>query len=294
MLVLLTIIWGLTFPAIKAALASVTPWQFLAFRFMIGAIIFFPIMALNSTRRRVSYRQALSKVWLVGGGLGVLLLLGFALQAIGMKYTTASRSGFFTGLLTLMVPIFATIFKTSKASLMVWLAIPVALSGIYFLADPNLGGINYGDWLTIGCAIVFALQMVALEATSNHYPQSGNREIDDTSTDALTFAQLFMVGVGCSLIAAMEGKPVNIAPVGWWGIAYTALFGSLIAVWLQTKFQPKVPAGYAGMIFTLEPLWAAFFGWLLLGDMWTERGLIGAGCILIAMVISSIRIGNVS
>jgi len=294
MLVALTLIWGLTFPATKAALASVTPWQFLAFRFMIGSILFLPIMLMKSSRRGKVNGIMSRSVWLAGSGVGVLLLLGFALQASGMKYTTASRSGFFTGLLTLIVPIFAMVFRTSKTSLAIWVALPVALTGIYLLADPTLGGLNYGDWLTIGCAAVFALQMVALEAVNNQIKVKSGVLGSDISTDTLTLAQILVVGVGCSILALIEGKPVHINAVGWWGIAYTAIFGSLIAIWLQTRFQPKVPAGYAGMVFTLEPLWAAFFAWILLGDSWTTRGLLGAGCILVGMAISSFGLRNES
>ncbi len=292
MLVLLTLIWGLTFPATKAALETITPWQFLAFRFMIGSILFVPILVYKSIKRGNRLLDSLKNFGLAGAGVGVLLLTGFALQTSGMKYTSASRSGFFTGLLTLMVPIFALTFKTSKTSYMVWLALPIALIGIYMLSDPNLGGLNRGDLLTIGCAVVFALQMVSLEAVNNRLKKESDESNSDNATDVLVFVQMLIIGVGCTLLAVVEGKPVILTSVGWWAIAYTAIFGSVIAVWLQTRYQPKVPVGYAGMVFTLEPLWAAFFAWVLLGDSWTTRGLIGAGCVIVAMAISSLGIRN--
>ena len=292
MLVLLTLIWGLTFPATKAALNATTPLQFLALRFMIGAALFIPLMAIRSRRSGRRLAGSMKKFGMAGAGVGLLLMWAHILQATGLKYTSASRSAFFTGLLTLMVPLFAILFKTSRTSLAVWLALPVALSGIYLLADPTLGGLNYGDVLTIGCAVVSALQMIALEAADNRIKQRNDGKSDETSTDALSLSQMLVVGIGCALLALLEGKPLTIAPAGWWGLGYTAVFGSLIAVWLQTRYQPKVTAGHAGMVFTLEPLWAGFFAWMLLGDEWTTRGLIGAGCIIAAMAISSLGMRN--
>jgi len=264
-----------------------TPWQFLAFRFTIGTLLFVPFV-LHSLKRTSLSGLDVRRIIRFGVGVGVLLFLGFALQAVGMKYTTASRSGFFTGLLTLMVPLIAMAFRTSRTSFSVWIALPVALAGIYLLVDPELGNLNIGDLLTIGCALAFAFQMVGLEATNNRLTSSGVSTGGEAATNLLTLAQMVVISLATIGIAIWDGQPLSINRTSWWGIGYTAVFGSLIAVWLQTKYQPKVPASYAGMIFTLEPLWAALFAWLLLGDPWTGRALIGAGFILLAMVISSL------
>lgn len=289
MLALLTMIWGLTFPATKAALSTTTPLQFLALRFLLGSTVFYLWLIWKNRKGGVSPASTLGKLWKPGVGIGILLMTGFILQAQGLKYTTASRSGFFTGLLTIFAPILAMLFKTSRVSLSVWMALPVAGAGVFFLAEPEYGGLNRGDVLTIACAGVFALQMIALEGFFNLDRKRSGKDAG-SSVDGISLYQMAVTAIGCLLLALIEGKPLTITPAGWWGILYTGLFGSVAAVWLQTKFQPAVPAGYAGIIFTLEPLWASFFAWLILGDSWTTRGIIGAGLILAGMAISSLGV----
>lgn len=287
MLALLTVIWGVTFPATKAALAVTTPLQFLALRFGIASVILLPLLSIRMRRGVGASPAAEVRVWRWGVGVGALFLTGFMLQAVGMRYTTASRSGFFTSLLTLFAPLFAALWGTSRASLATWLAIPIAITGVWLLADPAVGGLNKGDILTIGCAAVFALQMMALESASRQQKSAESGGVSrERTTELLTFAQVLVGGVGSLVGALIEGAPLKIESAGWLAVAYTALFGSLVGVWLQTRFQPLVPAGHAALVFTLEPLWAAFFAWILIGEMWTMRGFIGAGLIIIAMAVS--------
>ncbi len=146
------------------------------------------------------------------------------------------------------------------------------------MADPGAGGLNIGDWLAIACAFVFALQMIALEAVA--------RKGCDTWT--LTYAQMATVGVGALIWCIIEGNGLSITTTGWLAVLYTGIFGGVIATWMQTRFQPMVPAGHAAIVFTAEPIFAALFAWVLLSESWSLRGLIGAGLILAAMVISSL------
>ncbi len=283
MLIILCAVWGLTFPATKAAIATTTPLQFLALRFGIASLILIPVAAKRLGSIRSEWKPGDRQVWRWGIALGILLFTGYVLQAIGMRYTTASRSGFFTGLLTIIVPILAATFHTSRAPWMTWIGIPVAMCGVYLLADPSVGGLNRGDVLTIICAAVFALQMITLEAGERASRKATGK---DPTTD-LWLIQTFLTGIGCLVWALIEGAPLHVTGVGWLGIAYTALFGSVGATWAQTKYQPMVPAGHAALVFTLEPLFAALFASILLGDTWTGRGLIGAALILVAMTSSS-------
>lgn len=308
MLVLLTVIWGLTFPATKAALEQTDPIQFLALRFVFGFVLLVPLLQIMKRARKrhpaalphvespapttiavATELEGMHPFWfrlrtvplrsiaLRGAIVGLFLTVGFILQVLGMQHTTASRSGFFTGLLVVMVPPLAMLLRTSRSPLASWLAILPALFGIYLLADPELGGLNIGDLLTIGCALAFALQMVVLEALS-----SGSHE-----SNRLTLWQIAVIMVVASAWALIEGKPVELNLVGWLGVGYTALFGSVVAVYLQTRYQPDVPAGHAALIFILEPVFAATFAWILLNEPWTARSLAGGALVLAAMGLSS-------
>ncbi len=286
MLVLLCLIWGLTFPAMKAALQHTDPIHFLFLRFLMAAVLLTPYMALRTARfhkkQQTMASSEPSRYWTraaVLGGLavGVLLFAGFALQVGGIRFTTASRSGFFTGLLTIITPILAQLFGTSRSHGLTWIGLFPAMLGIYFLASPETGGLNIGDLLTIGCAFAFALQMVALEAVSKRVKHVW----------VLTYMQVLAVLGGSLLYLVFYRPEFAITTVGWIAVLYTALLGTVVAVWMQTRFQPDVPAGHAALIFTFEPVFAALAAWLLLGESWTMKGLIGAGFVLFAMMLSS-------
>ena len=185
-------------------------------------------------------------------------------------------------MLVVIAPLLAALFRTSRMPTAAWLGLPLAMGGIYLLADPSIGGLNKGDWLTIGCALAFAAQMVALESAAKVI----------RGRWLLVYLQIFMVALGALAWCFIEGAPFRINAVGWAAVIYTAIFGGVLAIWLQTRYQPDVPAGHAALVFTLEPVFAELFAWMLLGDVWTGRGLIGAGFILAAMAVSSVAVGR--
>ncbi len=289
MLILLTMVWGSTFPVTKAALSVTDPIQFLFLRFIISILILTPFLSRLRKQQYIQSQQrsfediepyklpSKKQFWHFGVRVGVFLFLGYALQVLGLKYTTASKSGFFTGLLVLIAPILAHIFKTSRTPLLVLAGIPLSILGVYLMADPRLGGLNIGDILTIGCAFAFSLQMVSLEyARKKMYDPWG-----------LTFSQNVIVSLGALTWILFEGSSFNITSFGWFAAVYTGIFGSIVAGWLQTRFQPETTAGHASLIFTLEPVFAMLFAWILLGEGWTMRSLAGSLAILLAMVWAS-------
>ncbi len=282
MLILLTVIWGMTFPATRSALSVTDPMQFLALRFMIAVGLSTPFIIIRRIRMKHNQSDPTKSIWIGGSLVGLLLFIGFALQTVGMKYTTASRSGFFTGLLVVLTPPLAWLFRTSKTSVITWVAIPISVGGVYLLSDPGSGGLNFGDWLTIGCAVVFALQMVTLEAVAGKL----------TDRFELTYVQMFTLMVGAMLWCLIEDVKFNMTISGWLAVGYNGIFGGIIAVWLQTRYQPDVPAGHAALIFILEPVFAGLFAWMLLGELWSSQALMGAGLICAAMMASSFGWGK--
>ncbi|MBM3329091.1 MAG: hypothetical protein FJY67_06410 [Calditrichaeota bacterium] len=271
MLALLTLLWGLTFTATKQALATTDPMQFLALRFGLALPPMLLMLYIRKSREHmVSPRFAV---------VGVILFLGFALQTEGLRWTTASRSAFFTGLLVILTPMAASLFRTSRSHLTTWIGLPLALAGVGLLASPSLGGLNRGDMLTIGCAAAFSLQMVSLEWASGK---------ESSDPFAQTAVQIAVVALLAGIWALIDGEPFRITREGFQALLYNAIFGTALATFLQTRWQPVVPAGHAALVFSLEPVFAALFATLLLGDRWSGGALAGAALILSAMVLSSI------
>lgn len=207
----------MTFPATRTGLMTTDPAHFLALRFGLAVIIVTPFMLIRSRRRSDNEKDRRSKsrgTFLYGCWVGIFLFIGYILQNYGLSHTTASRSGFFTGLLVLIVPLLALLFRTSRMRTAAWFGIPIAVGGIYLMADPEIGGMNIGDWLTIACAFAFALQMIVLETVS--------RKGGDVWM--LTYAQIVVVCVGASIWSLIEGNPTGDCAEG---LAGARLYGDI-------------------------------------------------------------------
>ena len=149
----ITAIWGLTFPAIQRALAPVTPLSFIATRFLLAALVLlvlFPRRALRVNRRAMA-ASALLGVWLAAGTL---------LQTTGLLHTTASKSAFITGLYVVLVPILGLAVSRVVPRWTSVAAVVLAAAGLYLLTSPGGSKFNVGDALTLGCAVAFALHIV--------------------------------------------------------------------------------------------------------------------------------------
>ena len=144
-LVFITLIWGSTFTVVKGALADTTPFYFNAIRFLLAALIF-----LTLFYKKIFPLDFLS--FRAGAAVGIFLFLGFAFQTYGLAYTSAPRSAFLTSLLVLWVPFISLFVEKERPALSHWVAIGVAIAGMWFLNRPGTGQLNQGDWLTLACA----------------------------------------------------------------------------------------------------------------------------------------------
>lgn len=277
MLVGLCAIWGGTFPATKAALELTDPVQFLALRWSLALLLFLPIRSKIPRPAGYSGDQGL-RPWLAAAGVGILMLTGFTLQAVGMQDTTASRSALFTGLLVVMTPLIAGALQTSRMPRTGWLGVLSAWAGVFILSGATFTGLSRGDVLTIICAAAFSLHMVALEAFAARF---GDLRI-------LATAQLLVMALGAGLWAAVAGRPFQLDAAGLLAVLYTGALGGTAAVYLQSRYQPEVPVGYAALVFTLEPVFAGLFAYLLLNEPWTLSQFVGAAFIVAGMATASV------
>ena len=151
-ILLTTLIWGATFPATKAALEQVPPLTFLFLRFLIGTALVFAVLRLSG--RSLPRDQFTIRVSLVAT---IWLFLGYVLQTVGLRYTTASNSAFITVLYVVFVPLFLRRWGPRG-----WLAALLAMGGLWLLVKPTAQG-NIGDVLSLGCAAAFAAHIACLE-----------------------------------------------------------------------------------------------------------------------------------
>ena len=283
-LLFITLLWGATFVIVKEALQEISPLLFITIRFVIAGIILLPFVL----RKNFSKKSVLSGIL-----LGVLLFLGFALQTVGLKYTPATKSGFLTGTAVIMVPILQILIEKRPPTKGVILGSLIVMFGVTFLSSGGNSLItllsdfgtnfNFGDTLTLLCALFFALYIIYIDVETSKF-----------DFWILLFVQIVTVailGIIFSLIFSatqIETIKISITENSLFALFYTSIFATLITTALQTKFQKNVTPTKAGIIFAFEPLFAAIFAFFLLGEKLSNFGYIGAALIIMGLIISEL------
>jgi len=258
----ITAIWGFTFPAMKVSLGYIPPILFLAYRFGIASLSMLLIFR----------RRALAKeTFFEGFILGATLFFGHGFQIVGLKYTSASNSAFITSLYVVFTPFIAYFILGDRVRRRDGLSLGVAIIGLYLISGASLS-FNYGDLLTILCAVSFAFQIVLVQ------------KFGEKDYISLAFWQIFWNFVFSTVYALIFEEfvlPVEIAP--WIGVLYTGVFATVIAFTLQVKYQKETKAHKAALIYSAEPIFGHISAFLTIGEVLSLRGYLGALLILTAI-----------
>jgi drug/metabolite transporter (DMT)-like permease len=285
-LLVMTIIWGATFVIVKEAINDISSMLFVATRFGIAGLILLAVLYFKKQKTMLDEVRA-------GLFLGLLLFLGFFTQTIGLKYTSATKSGFLTGTLVVMVPLFQTIIEKKFPSKGAQLGTVLVFFGIIFLSSSANSlqyffseiGTNFGigEQLTLACAVFFALHVVYIDI----YTAKFNFWILLT-TQIITVSILSLLT--SFLLAGLSIEPIRINFSSYliFGIIYTSIFATLITMGLQTRFQKVVSPTKAGIIYSFEPIFAALFAFFLLSEKITNFSLLGCGLIFLGLLSAEI------
>jgi len=266
-LLFVTIIWGLTFIIVKEALDDAPPFTFATLRFLLATIL-----TLLIVKKKI-FTLAKQEIW---GGIvcGFFLFLGYAFQNFGLMHTTATKSAFITSIAVLIVPILLVLLNIQKVQLRTWIAVLLATAGLYLLILPG-GGISLGDIITFGCALSFALHIIAQD----------NFIKKDIRLLPFVNVQLAFVTI-ISLFHALMFEP---DPIIWSERLFGAIIVTgflatfmafLIMIWAQRILNPSETA----IIFAIEPVAAAFFAMVFAGEVLGLWGWIGGGLVCLAVV----------
>ncbi len=281
-----TLIWGGTFALIKNAFTDISPLLFLGLRFSIATLILFPFVY---SRLKIANKKTI----IAGAILGIFYFSGFATQTFGLNLTTATKSGFITGTFVVFIPILQLIIEKRKPKWFNLVSVFLVLIGLVMLSSKGnntlefikqLGSdFNLGDLLTLICALLFAFQVVYVDVFTKKYDYL-----------PMVFVQLLITGIGGFILAylfsitSMEEIRFtsNANVIG--SILYTALFASILATIIQLKFQKTVSPTKAGIIFSIEPIFAAIFAYFLLSEKISNFGLAGCLLIFIGLIVSEV------
>jgi drug/metabolite transporter (DMT)-like permease len=273
-LAVVALVWGSTFVVIKQALADVSPLLFIALRFTLGTAALWAVF-----RTRTSGVPDLRAEWRGGILTGLLLFAGYAFQTVGLTLTTPSKSAFLTGLYIVLVPLLSAAVYRKEPHPSEWLGVLMASAGVAILTVPGVEfRINWGDVLTVGCAVAFAGQILVLE----RYAHRGRSE-------RLAMIQLGTVAVAAAASFRWTEKPFVV----WSGnvifaLLLTGLFATAAAFAVQAWAQARTTATRAALIFALEPAFAAVTS--VVAGAETVTGVLIAGCGLILAGIGVVEL----
>lgn len=263
-------VWGFTFPMVKDAVELVAPFEFLALRFSLAAVV----MTLLSWRAL----RTLGGAGLRAGSLaGLALFGGYAFQTVGLQYTSATNTGFVTGLFVVFAPLLSTALLRRRPSAGAIAGVVLATAGLGLLTLTRGFHIRYGDGVVLVAAFSFALHIVILARYSPEH-----------SPAALATIQMWVAAAASAVISVSSEDAV--APEGsvWVAVLVTAVLASAAGFYLQTLAQRYVPPTRTAVILVSEPAFAGLAGFLLLEETLSGRGWLGAGLILVGMLTAEL------
>ena len=268
-LLLVAICWGATFFIVQDAIEDTPVYIFLFWRFFIAT----GFMFLISLKEIKKLDKETFKAGLV---LGTFMFLGFAFQTFGLTYTYSSTVAFITGLNVVIVPIaLFFIFKT-KVSIYSISGASFAVIGLYFLTNTHAGGFGLGEFYTLICAAMFALQITYTDVYAKKHSAFLLVSIQFLVVSILSaFGALFLDG---------EIMPKSFDGVFLEALIVTVVFATVFAFFTQTVMQKFTTPAKTAIIFTMEPVSAGVFGYYFAEESFTFIQLLGAGLILFGML----------
>lgn len=281
LLLITATIWGTAFVAQRVGMDSIGPFAFNGARFAMGSLTLVPLL-LISRGRRASAQDILPpptpKLLALGGLLcGTILFAGASLQQVGLIYTTAGKAGFITGLYVIIVPLLGLFWKQQPAA-GTWIGAVLATAGLYLLSVTTAFTIAYGDLLQLLGAFCWATHVLVIGWLSLRVNPIRLAFLQFVACSVLSFLTAALVEVITWQMFSQAAVPILYAGVLSVGIAYT----------LQVVAQRESHPAHAAILMSLESVFAALCGWLLLDETFSLRGIVGCTLMLTGMLLSQL------
>ncbi len=271
-LVTVTVFWGSTFILSKMVLEEVPLVIYLSIRLNLAAIM----LTIYAFRFRKEFTL---RTLYHGIIMGVFLFLSYLFQMWGIQYTSASNAGFITGLNVVFVPLFSILFFGDHPRRSSLIGVFIATIGLYFLSGGDLLALSKGDWLVFVCAVTVTFHVIY---TGKFAPKN--------NIYLLTAVQLIVTGLMSLTLLPFESEKLPAIDINVLILLfYLALFGTVYTFLMQTAMQRFTTVTRTALVFSLEPLFAAFFAFLIAGEIFTSSGWFGGFLIICGMLIAEIR-----
>lgn len=275
-LLLASFFWGTTFVAQMVGMDEIGPFTYGMGRYVIGFFVVLLIwLALSGQRRKAQADGRWQSGWKYGIGAGCIMFIGSALQQVAMLYTTAGKTAFITCLYIILVPLFARLIG-KKIRPENWLGAIVAVTGLYCLSIKGDFDLNFGDILAFVGAFFWSFHILFIDRYAS---RADGVEI---SASQLGICAILNT-IACFLAESFTWQQLVGSAVP---ILYAAVLSSGVAFTLQIMGQKTAEPAPAAVIMSLESVFGALGGWLVLGEIMNSTEILGCCLMLAGMLIT--------
>ena len=282
-LLLGTFIWGMAFIAQSVGMETIGPFTFQAIRCMLGVIFLFLVTFFFDWK--IGIRASLQKwknkkLWISGIICGTALFAATSLQQVGLVYTAPGKAGFLTAMYIVLVPVLG-IFVHRKPGINAVVSVLLALVGLYLLSFTDMGSINIGDILLTGCALAFAVQILLIDRFAP--------DLDGLRLNCVQSLVVSLLSVPCIFL---NRETVGLQTIldCWLPLGFAGVLSMGVGYSMQIIGQKRLDPTAASLIMSLESVFAALGGWLILHNTMTPSELTGCTLVFAGVIVSQVPV----
>lgn len=285
-LLLTATIWGVAFVAQSVGMEYIGPFTFNAIRCVLGGMVLIPVILVLKKKKETGAenqeKEDKKTLWMGGIACGVILCIASNLQQFGIMEASVGKSGFFTALYIVMIPVIG-IFIGKRPEIKLWFCVALAVVGMYLLCMKDGSfTIERADIMLLLCALAFSFHILVVDYFSP--------KVDDVKMSCIQF---FVCGVLSAVgMLFTETPDISNIQAAWLPLLYAGLLSCGVGYTLQIVGQKGINPVIASLIMSLESVISALAGWVILGQVLSPKEILGCVLMFVAIIITQIPIGN--
>lgn len=285
-LLLTATIWGVAFVAQSVGMEYIGPFTFNAIRCVLGGLVLIPVILVLKKKKETGAenqeKEDKKTLWMGGIACGVILCIASNLQQFGIMEASVGKSGFFTALYIVMIPVIG-IFIGKRPGIKLWFCVALAVVGMYLLCMKDGSfTIERADIMLLLCALAFSFHILVVDYFSP--------KVDGVKMSCIQF---FVCGVlSAAGMLFTETPDISNIQAAWLPLLYAGLLSCGVGYTLQIVGQKGINPVIASLIMSLESVISALAGWVILGQVLSPKEILGCVLMFVAIIITQIPIGN--
>ena len=285
-LLLTATIWGVAFVAQSVGMEYIGPFTFNAIRCVLGGLVLIPVILVLRKKKETGAenqeKEDKKTLWAGGIACGVILCIASNLQQFGIMEASVGKSGFFTALYIVMIPVIG-IFIGKRPGIKLWFCVALAVVGMYLLCMKDGSfTIERADIMLLLCALAFSFHILVVDYFSP--------KVDGVKMSCIQF---FVCGVLSAVgMLFTETPDISNIQAAWLPLLYAGLLSCGVGYTLQIVGQKGINPVIASLIMSLESVISAPAGWVILGQVLSPKEILGCVLMFVAIIITQIPIGN--